>query len=822
LYKDAAEMLPGDRKIRDKSGLVTALRNMTADNAAARLRESSSVRDGPPPLAAEEGPERPMSATTRSLVDLEAAVIAATRKLNTLRDEAERKTKQADKLESDLQAAKSENKALDVKQTPEGAQIAALEAEIERVETAFYEKDYRRRQLELMERRLSGNATAMDAHIKSMEDGLAVSSKELVDIRGYLRQLENGKDQAMHELEAFNSRMEEEQQRRELELAGKRAEFEQAKRAEAWRRQRESVRAELAAELAGDLSKEQEDELKATKAEKERLHRELEIERREREERAAALHEAFQQIKGITGVATLDEMAERFLGHEAARESLQTEREEAEQRLAAARAAVAKAEAELSELRATGHDTAGRGGADADATQEAFASAEQALKEGRARLRRLTTASDRVQSMVVAIRQGAAGVAQRLKPFERFLEPADHSGILDSVALSPQTADAFGFADRGSLASPVPGESGLDGLHAPPSPAVAPGVGAGALAGGRVDVQKQGREAYRLLSTSMARLNRLVGLVEAAVSEGKHHRGQSKRGSTQRRRRKQSVGSVEVAGADDAAPVGMLGGAYADAAAATGSDDDDDGSDGQSGYSSYDSDDPRLLAKVQEQERKDREIAAAARERAMADVTSNAPAFTLFGMRGRAGKESEASVGARRAKRSSDVKALPLKDPVPHANNIRVKAAAGLGDQGSVAGSVASSARSKVRGGGGGGGMSVAGGSPRGDGANGEADGDSDDGKSIVSAGGGKAAVRAARRRKRRKQEELPTHRLLKDAARKRLQAKQSKQDVEAYREKHRDKIEAETARKQTLAKLTKTTRAPTGMDFLTRMPKLL
>lgn len=118
--------------------------------------------------------------------------------------------------------------------------------------------------------------------------------------------------------------------------------------------------------------------------------------------------------------------------------------------------------------------------------------------------------------------------------------------------------------------------------------------------------------------------------------------------------------------------------------------------------------------------------------------------------------------------------------------------------------------------------MSVAGGSPRGDGANGEADGDSDDGKSIVSAGGGKAAVRAARRRKRRKQEELPTHRLLKDAARKRLQAKQSKQDVEAYREKHRDKIEAETARKQTLAKLTKTTRAPTGMDFLTRMPKLL
>ncbi len=831
-------MLPGDRKIRDKAGLVSALRSMTADNAAARLRESSTVRDGPPPLAAEEGAERPMSATSRSLSELEAAVHAATRRLNVLRDEAEKKAALAAKLESDLEAARSENKALDVKETPEGARIAELEAEIEKVEAAYSEKDFRRRQLEHMEARLTGNATAMDAHIKSMEDALGVSGKELSDIQGFLRQLENGKEQAVHELEAFHARMQSERARRAKELAAKREEFQQAKKAEAWRRQRESVRAELAAELAGDLSKEQEDELKATKDEKERLYRGLEIERREREERAAALHEAFQQIKGITGVATLDEMTERFLGHEAARESLHAEREETEQRLAAARAAVARAERELSELRATGQDSRTGAGADADATQEAFAAAERELAEGRSRLRRLVTAADRVQGMVVAVRQGAAGIAQRLAPFRAFLDPAEAAAPA-APDLSPLEVEAFGFVDRSSLRSPPSGSA--PGFDAPASPLASPLPARDASPttqlsvpgppGGRVDVQKQGREAFRLLLASQSRLRRLVSLVNAAVVVRKRERRGTKYGRySGRSTRAGSAGSGRLGGSG---PPGSRGAGRAAGLAALRA--EADGVDRLGGVnsdsdldsaSSFDSDDPRAEARRRDEAEEQRAAAAAARERAKREVMVNAPTFTLFGMRGR--KSADAATGSWGARQPPGGLALPMADPVPHANNIRVQPAAAAsapgagsgtaaGDQGSVAGSAPSSARSRAPGGA----AQSSAGSPR------EAQGDDeeahggDDGKSVLSAGGAHAVVRA-RRRRRRKEEDLPSHRALKDAADRKLRAKRAEAVEAAAREKNKERLHAEAVRRATLNKLTKTTRAPTGMDFLTKMPKLL
>jgi hypothetical protein len=804
LYKDASDIIPADRKIRDKTDLVAALRNMTSDLAKARVRESGSVRSGPPPLAAEEGAERPMSANTRSLVDLEATVLASTRYLNSLTEEVTAKTAKIGKLEADLAAARSENKALNVGETPEGAKISELEEEIATVEHELEEQEYRRRQLEHMEHRLKGNSTAMDAHIKSMEDALTVANKELGDVRGYLRQLENGKDQALHELQSFHSRLEDERRRRAAELDSKRAELDQAKKAEAWRRQRESVRAELAAELAGDLSKEQEEELKATKAEKERLLRELEIERREREERASALHEAFQQIKGITGVTTLDEMTERFLGHEAARESLQAEREEAEQRLAAARAAVERAERELAELRATGADASR---VDLEDPQEAFSKVEAELSAKRSQLRWLVTAADRVQNMVVAVRQGAAGMAQRLAPFEPLLRPAAQPG---SPTLSDEATAAFGFAGR-DLSSPMPiGETAMfsppEAESSPLSPGAHPHV-THAPAAGRVDVQKQGREAFRLLRNSLERLNQLVALVDAAVSDpraARPHRRASggRRRSVSKRASNASKRSVRADGKDGE-----------DSLSASYDSDDSFGSE----VSVQRGEDYRRLR--EEEEVKAKEEARLAREAAQKEVMGRTPVFTMFGLRGRQPASDTIAAVSRRMATSGSTLSVPLEDPVPHPNNVRVHPVrGGGGDQGSVAGSVMSSARSK----GISGAASVAGSRAVDDEKEAEGEGEDadDDAKSFVSSATSSAA--RAQRRRRRKQEALPDHKSLKQQSLSRVKLKKKEAKSQADLEKNRDKIEADMARKATLAKLTKTTRAPTGMGFLTQMPKLL
>jgi len=94
-----------------------------------------------------------------------------------------------------------------------------------------------------------------------MDDALQVAKRELGDVRRSLRVMEMGRRQAGMELKKRKKQAREARERRSAKLDARRLEASNIRSAEAWRQKREGARAEMAAKMAGDLSREQEEEL---------------------------------------------------------------------------------------------------------------------------------------------------------------------------------------------------------------------------------------------------------------------------------------------------------------------------------------------------------------------------------------------------------------------------------------------------------------------------------------------------------------------------------------------------------------------------------
>ena len=114
------------------------------------------------------------------------------------------------------------------------------------------------------------------------------------------------------------------------------------------------MRKEFASELKGDLSREEEQALKQKLTHHQRLTEDLRAQNEQLQRDASELEHAFTQIRQATGVNSLDEMVEKFVGQEGNRKALQTEKAEAEARLTNAKHAKEETEARFTELKASG------------------------------------------------------------------------------------------------------------------------------------------------------------------------------------------------------------------------------------------------------------------------------------------------------------------------------------------------------------------------------------------------------------------------------------------------------------------------------------
>lgn len=446
LYADTAATLPAgrNRRILQKKDLIHAIRTMSP----VKLGGSSKSASAPSLSLSSGGLLEQPDPTVKALAELEMTVNTSARRYNELKILADKKAEQLKQLQDDLAELEVENTALgkiSAKQTPESLRIEALDAEIEAINSEMEEKEFQHRQLLHMSERLRKNQLMFDAHIKSMEDALKAGRKELNDVTGYLRQLEIAKDEAMIEMKRTQAKLAGDRRARERELAERQAEVTAARKMDEWRQQREMIRQEMAAEMRGDLSADQEARLTAALAEKEAANEALKLASKERADRAAALEEAFMAIKQATGVSTVEEMVDKFLNQDSTQQALEADQVDAEAKLAKVKKAKEAAATAFASMKASG-----LGGVELN--RDMYIKLEEEIAETKAQLKVSKASSERLQHVLVAVRQGAVGLAQRLAPFNYLL------GFED--------VDPFGSSTGGASAAGAGSGAGESGARA--------------------------------------------------------------------------------------------------------------------------------------------------------------------------------------------------------------------------------------------------------------------------------------------------------------------------------------------------------------------
>ncbi len=193
-----------------------------------------------------------------------------------------------------------------------------------------------------------------------------------------------------------------------------------------WRRDREAMQHELAAELRGDLSKEEEARLQSQLRDKETQAEELRKRSRVKTREALTLEEAFAKIRQATGVSTLDEMVEKFLGQGANRSSLEEEKKAAERSLSDVKAQRDALQKQFAELKASGV-----GGTELN--RDLYDRLDAKLAKAKASLKVNKASCDRIEAVLVAVRQGAVGLSQRLAPFSNLISPSEELELPHTV-----------------------------------------------------------------------------------------------------------------------------------------------------------------------------------------------------------------------------------------------------------------------------------------------------------------------------------------------------------------------------------------------------
>ena len=118
--------------------------------------------------------------------------------------------------------------------TTSSARIKSLKEECEAIQREMDVKIQYRDQL-TMHSRLQNNTMKFSAHIKKMEDAMFISKREYQEVKLLLRQLEQGKTEAVAELQDTLKSLAQERKVRSQELASRQREAENAKRMEKWR-----------------------------------------------------------------------------------------------------------------------------------------------------------------------------------------------------------------------------------------------------------------------------------------------------------------------------------------------------------------------------------------------------------------------------------------------------------------------------------------------------------------------------------------------------------------------------------------------------------
>ncbi|TYZ58848.1 hypothetical protein PybrP1_000484 [[Pythium] brassicae (nom. inval.)] len=342
---------------------------------------------------------------------LEDGVNLNVRKFNEHKMLVERRQKELNVLLLETQ----ELSRIQNQETPISKTNHRIKHEIAECTASMEEQMHLRRQLEHMVRRLQTTQLRVNAHVQAMSKAVDESSREGDEVKLLCRQLEAGKARAVQFLQEVQLQLQVERKARARELCDHEVRARNSQKMEAWRIQRVQERAEIAAELRGDLSAEEEARLLRSIESRERANEALHLANLTKSEKVADYEAVLDQLKLAAGANSLEGVVEKLFAQGATTVSLEKEKAQAEARLIAARHEKEQALQALNELKASGI-----GGIELN--REVYNTLENEIQQAKATLKVNKSAFERLDGVITGIQQGSYGLAQRLRAFDDVLE----------------------------------------------------------------------------------------------------------------------------------------------------------------------------------------------------------------------------------------------------------------------------------------------------------------------------------------------------------------------------------------------------------------
>lgn len=365
---------------------------------------------------------------------LDVGVKLCARKYNDAKTEADKLDEEVRSRCDDLIELERESKALHEMlegNNADARKITRLSAEIQETNESSDRILLYRHQLNFMRQRVRKNSVTMDCLIEEMSDTLSSAEKEREWRKKMLAEVESGLSCASVELEETIQDTKIAEDRRMRELIALQSEAEDAARMEEWNRERMNTNLALH-ESFRDTNKDERERLLKTmrerKAQLQVLHKSLE----ENAVKLGEFDECFAHIKHTTGVNSLKEMIMKISQHDTTHQRLIKEKKEAEDRLREAKLSLSNDQDSLDKMKTNGVG-------DIEWNRDVLDEIQASIADEKSEVKIAKSANERLEELLVGIRQGSNGLFNRLLPFHSTLFLAEEAPKLGDIDLTNAT-----------------------------------------------------------------------------------------------------------------------------------------------------------------------------------------------------------------------------------------------------------------------------------------------------------------------------------------------------------------------------------------------
>jgi hypothetical protein len=386
-----------------------------------------------------------VDATAGQLKLLDVGVKLCARKYNDAKADADRLEEEVKSQSHVLIELIREANALDAMmegKNEDARKVNGLVTEIEDANKSSDEMLHYRHQLNHVKHRLWDDSESLEGELEELSTALATAAKEQSRCQKMLAELESGLVCASIALDETIRDTTIADEERNQDLAMKQIDAKNAGRMEEWNRKRLESNLLMHASLGDATNRSERERLKRTFHERGSQMKDLRKTMAEKAALLLSLEESFVQIEQGTGVNSIEAMVQKMTHHEEERLRLVQEKKDVDEKLKGIKESLMNDMEELSRLKTNGLGTT-------ELSREIVLNIEESIACKKANGKIAKSTHERLESLLVGLRQGVIGLYTRLLPFDTDGQaPQLDDIIVNSAQAASDTMEMISFNEK--------------------------------------------------------------------------------------------------------------------------------------------------------------------------------------------------------------------------------------------------------------------------------------------------------------------------------------------------------------------------------------